>query len=149
MLDPLALVRGLHIAATLLACGTVAFLVLVAEPAGGKLRGDFAALRHQLNVLTWLALAVAALSGAAWLVLLASDILDASLADVCLHGGAWPVLFDTRFGLVWCMRLALALLLGILILWPATPRFPDCHSGRVDSPARAGRPRRRDAGDRW
>src|SRR5207344_935156 len=70
---------------------------------------------------TWLALAVAALSGAAWLALLASDILGTSLADVCLHGGAWPVLFDTRFGLVWCMRLALALLLGILILWPATP----------------------------
>ena len=147
MLDPLALVRCFHIAATLLACGTVAFLVLVAEPAGGKLRGDFAALRHQLNILIWLALAVAALSGAAWLVLLASDILDASLADVCLHGGAWPVLFDTRFGLVWCVRLVLALLLGILILRPA-PRFPDCHSGRVDSPARAGRPCRGDAGDR-
>ena len=123
MLDPLALVRCLHFAATLLACGTVAFLVLVAEPAGGKIRGDFAALRHQLNVLTWLALAVAALSGAAWLALLASDILGASLADICLHGGAWPVLFDTRFGLVWCVRLALALLLGILILRPAPPSF--------------------------
>jgi len=123
MLDPLALVRGLHFAATLLTCGTVVFLVLVAEPAGGKLQGDFAAFRHQLNVLTWLALGVAALSGAAWLVLLASDILGASLADVCLHGGAWPVLFDTRFGLVWCVRLALAMLLGILILRPATPGF--------------------------
>jgi len=100
MLDPLALVRGLHFAATLLTCGRGVFLVLVAAPAGGKLQGDVAAFRHQLNVLTWLALGVAALSGAAWLVLLASDILGASLADVCLHGGAWPVLFDTRFGLV-------------------------------------------------
>ena len=85
MLDPLALVRGLHFAATLLTCGTVVFLVLVAEPAGGKLQGDFAALRHQLNVLTWLALGVAALSGAAWLALLASDILGASWPmSVCM-----------------------------------------------------------------
>src|SRR5262245_17619374 len=111
-------VRGVHVGATLLACGTTAFLVLVAEPAATKLRTDFAAVRHKLSMLIWVALAVTILSGAAWLVLLASDILGASLADVCLHGGAWPVLFDTRFGLVWCLRLALALLLGLLIHWP-------------------------------
>jgi putative copper resistance protein D len=118
--DPLILVRGLHFAATLLAGGTIGLLVLVAEPAGIKARADFVTLRHQLTVLVWLALAVAILSGVAWLVLLASDILGASIADVCLHGGAWPVLFDTRFGQVWCARLALALLLGLLMLRPVT-----------------------------
>ena len=120
MADPLILVRGVHFAATLLAGGTIGLLVLVAEPAGTKARADFVALRHQLTVLIWLALAVAILSGAAWLVLLASDILGASIAEVCLHGGVWLVLFDTRFGLVWCVRLLLALLLGLLILRPAT-----------------------------
>ena len=118
--DPLIYVRSLHFAATLLASGTAAFLVIVAEPAGTKLRADFAALRYQLVILIWLALAVAVVSGAAWLVLLASNILGASLADVCLHGGAWPVLVDTRFGLVWCTRLVLALLLAVLVLWPMT-----------------------------
>ncbi len=118
--DPLILVRGVHIAATLLACGTTAFVVIVAEPVGAKARAGFAAFRYQLTVLTWLALALAILSGMAWLVLLASDILGASLSDVCLHGGAWLVLFDTRFGLVWIVRLALALLLGVLILRPQT-----------------------------
>jgi putative copper resistance protein D len=116
----LILTRGVHIAATLLACGTIAFAVIIAEPAGAKVRASFAALRHQLTVLTWFALALTILSGAAWLVLLASDILGASITDVCLHGGAWPVLFDTRFGLVWCVRLVLALLLGVLIRQPAT-----------------------------
>ena len=29
------------------------------------------------------------------------------------------MLFDTRFGLVWCVRLALALLLGLLMIHPA------------------------------
>ena len=33
MIDPLILARGLHIAASVLAAGTVGFLVLVAEPA--------------------------------------------------------------------------------------------------------------------
>lgn len=121
--DPLILVRGVHFAATLLAGGTVGLIVFVAEPAGTKARADFAALRYQLTVLVWLALAVATLSGVAWLVLLASDIFGVSIADVCLHGDAWPVLFDTRFGLVWCARLVLALLLGLLMLRAATRSF--------------------------
>jgi putative copper resistance protein D len=116
MADPLIFVRGVHFAATLLACGTVGFIGLVAEPAA-KSSLDF--WRARLTLLTWLALAVAVLSGVAWLVLLAANILDASIADVCLHGDAWPVLFDTRFGLVWCARLVLALLLALLMLFPA------------------------------
>ena len=123
MSDPLILVRGVHFAATLLAGGTVGFMALVTEPAEAKLRKGFAGLRRQFTVLTWLALAVATLSGAAWLVLLASDILGVSFADICLHGGAWPVVFDTRFGLVWCVRLALALLLSLLVLRPALQIF--------------------------
>ena len=121
MADTLILARAVHFAATLLACGTVAFTVLVAEPAGTKSQAR--SFRRQLATLIWLALAVAIFSGAAWLVLLASDILGASLVDICLHGGAWPVLFDTRFGLVWCVRFALALLLGLLMLRPAARRL--------------------------
>ena len=40
MADPLILVRGVHFAATLLACGTAAFTVLVAEPAATKIQAD-------------------------------------------------------------------------------------------------------------
>lgn len=123
MSDPLILVRGVHFAATLLAGGTVGLMALVGEPAEAKLRKGFAGLRRQFTALIWLALAVATISGAAWLVLLASDILGTSLADVCLHGGAWPVLFDTRFGLVSCARLVLALLLGLLVLRPTLQIF--------------------------
>jgi copper resistance protein D len=117
-IDPLTLVRGIHFAATLLVAGTVVFISMLAERAMSK--GWGATLHRQLTLLVWLALAVAVLSGAVWLVLLASDILGASFADICLHGGAWPVLTDTRFGLVWCIRLALALLLALLLPWPAT-----------------------------
>lgn len=111
MLDPLILARGIHLAATVLAAGTVAFMALVA---------DLPALRGDLRVLVWAALAVAILSGLVWLVWLSADIYGAPIIEVCLHGGVWSVLIETRFGLVWIARLGLALLLGVLMLWPAT-----------------------------
>lgn len=121
MPDPLIIARAVHIAATLLAAGTVFFAVLAAEPAframsGGAERANFL---RRCNRLTWWALAVAVLSGAAWLVLLASAILGAPVLDVCLHGGALAVATGTRFGLVWTVRLVLAVLLAVLVTRPA------------------------------
>ncbi|HEY5305534.1 MAG TPA: copper homeostasis membrane protein CopD [Pseudolabrys sp.] len=121
MIDPLIITRGIHMAATVLAAGTVTFLALMPRPAFGpaKLPADFSILRRQLTWLTWGALAVAILSGVAWLMLLAADIYGASIVQVCLHGGIWPVLSDTRFGLVSLIRLALALLLAGLMFSPS------------------------------
>ena len=119
MADPLIFVRGVHFAATLVACGTVGFIHLVVEPA--KVPSDVQPLRDRLTALTLLALVVAILSGAVWLLLLAADILGTPFLDVCLHGGAWPVLFETRFGLVWCARFGLALALA-LSLFRAVPK---------------------------
>ncbi|HZL40235.1 MAG TPA: copper homeostasis membrane protein CopD [Pseudolabrys sp.] len=110
MIDPLILARSIHMAATVLAAGTVAFMALVV---------DLPALRRQLTLLVWIALAVAILSGLAWLVWLAADIYGAPIIEVCLHGGVWSVLIETRFGLIWIARLGLAILLGALMLWPA------------------------------
>jgi putative copper resistance protein D len=123
IVDPLILVRSLHMAATVLAAGTVCFAVLVAEPAAraaGAL-DTLGALRRRWTWTVWIALAVAVLSGAAWLVLVAAEIFGVSIAEACLQGGAWAVLTDTRFGQVWNVRLALALLLGLLVRWPARP----------------------------
>lgn len=118
MIEPLVLLRALHFAATLSASGTVFFLVLAAGPAART--AEFAALRRRLVWWVWLSLGAAVLTGAAWLVWLASDILGASIADVFLEGGAWSVLEGTRFGEVWSLRGALALLLGLLMPWPGT-----------------------------
>ena len=118
MIDPIILARAVHFAATTLAAGTVAFMVLVAAPAFGRARG-IVALRRRANIMTWAALAVAIASGAVWLALLAADIYGAPLVEVCLQGGPWAVLSGTRFGAVWSARLAVALLLAMLLLWPA------------------------------
>lgn len=121
MIDQLILVRSLHFAASLVAAGTVSFLVLVAEPAF-RLSEDgarFDALRRRCDLLTWSALAVAVLSGAVWLLLLAKQILGASILDSGPYGGVSAMIADTRFGLVWCLRLASALALAGLTALPA------------------------------
>ena len=123
LIDPLILARGVHFACSLLAGGTVAFVVLVAEPAAGTTTepsAALAALRRRLNELTWFALAGALLSGAVWLVLLAAGILGTTFIDAGLNGGAWTVLTETRFGAVWTLRAALVVLLAVLLLWPRT-----------------------------
>jgi putative copper resistance protein D len=111
LFEPLILARGIHMAASVLAAGTVAFMALVI---------DVPAIRRQLIVLVWIALAVTILSGAAWLVWLSADIYGAPIIAVCLHGGVWSVLTETRFGLVWTGRFGLAVVLGVLMLWPST-----------------------------
>ncbi len=120
MIDPLILFRAVHIAATVLASGTVAFMVLVAEPAAHTSGTDLTVLRRRLNWMVWIALALAVLSEALWLLWLSADIYGAPVIAVCLHGGVWSVLTDTRFGLVSTVRLGLAALLAVLVPWPAT-----------------------------
>ena len=114
--DPLALIRGAHFAATLLASGTVCFAALII---GSTRLQSYPVLRMRMNVLVWSGLALAFITGAVWLVWLASNILGESLADVGLHGGVLSVLAETRFGWIWCLRLALAVLLALLIFDPA------------------------------
>ncbi len=123
MVELFSLVRAVHLAATVLAAGTAAFTVLVAQPslrdAEGIAAGELAALHRQWRWLIWSSLAVAIISGAGWLVLLAADILGQSIFQVCLHGGIVSVLLDTRFGIVWALRLVLALLMAVLLVWPS------------------------------
>ena len=120
--DPLALIRAAHFAATLVASGTVFFAAFVIGPT--RLPQNFSILRMHMNLLVWTALALSVLTGAMWLIWLAANILGESLAEVCLHGGAWSVLADTRFGWIVCLRLVLAVLLGLLVLDPARRAWP-------------------------
>jgi putative copper resistance protein D len=114
--DPLAYLRAIHFAATILAAGAVIFEVTVAAPAfaaaTGMLDPDIRHLRSRWSWLVCASLAVAAISGAIWLVLLAGDIYAAPLADVWRDGGIWTVATATRFGQIFLARLAAAALLA-------------------------------------
>jgi putative copper resistance protein D len=113
--DLLAYVRAVHFAATIVAAGTVMFQVIVARSAfaAAQLHGhDIERLRRRWTILAWASLAVAAVSGAIWLLLLAGDIYAAPLAEVWRDGGIWTVATATRFGQVSLARLSAAALLA-------------------------------------
>lgn len=114
--DPHAYLRAVHFAATIVAAGVVIFEVMVAAPAFAAAAGivdpEIRRLRSRGAWLVWASLAVAAVSGAIWLVLLASDIYAAPIAEVWRDGGVWTVASETRFGQVSLARLAAAALLA-------------------------------------
>jgi putative copper resistance protein D len=118
--EPLVIVRAFHLASTLLLAGTIMFRCFVTAPvfrtkASAALEDDVAA---RLTRITWAALAVAMLSGLAWLVFVAAEVADSSAADAVSDGVAWTVLTHTAFGDAWMLRLAMASLLTVLLLLP-------------------------------
>jgi putative copper resistance protein D len=126
--DPLIYARAVHFAATILAAGTVFFQVLVAEPAFAAAADDAVPAMERLRCRwSWLvrfSLAIALLSAAVWLVLLAAAIYGAPIAKVWANGGVWTVVTATRFGQVWSARLGLAVVLALALplLMPAAAR---------------------------
>ena len=114
--DPLAYVRAVHFAATIVAAGVVIFEVTVAAPAFAAVPGmidpEIGHLRNRWAWLVWASLALSAASGAIWLALLAADIYAAPIADVWRDGGLWTVASETRFGQISLVRLATAALLA-------------------------------------
>jgi putative copper resistance protein D len=123
--DPLIYARAVHFAATLLAAGTVFFVVGVAEPAFRSAKTDarlVATLRPRFAWLVWISLAVAVLSGAAWLVSTAESMSGQAAADVLSQGVLWTVLARTDFGNDWLVRFVLAGLLAALFAPAAAER---------------------------
>jgi putative copper resistance protein D len=108
--DPLFYARAIHFAATLLVAGAVLFVVFVAAPAWrGAGDGTVAIkVRTRVCLIAWISLALAAISGAAWLVLTAAAMSGLSAAQVFGGGVLWTVLTQTVFGRDWLVRLGLA-----------------------------------------
>jgi putative copper resistance protein D len=122
--DPLLYARAIHFAATLLAAGVVLFAVFVAEPAW-RGSGDSAVasnVRTRLAVIAWIGLALALISGAAWLVLTAAAMSDRPAAQIFGDGVLWTVLTQTTFGRDWLVRLVLACALAATLPALLSPR---------------------------
>ena len=99
--------------------GVFAFECLVAAPAflhSGAAPASAAKLRRSLGWLAWAALALALISGAAWLVAVAAGMSGKPLGAALSQGAMSVVLTRTRFGEDWLLRFALAVLLGSCLL---------------------------------
>jgi len=117
MLEPMALVRALHYAATLLTSGAFVFWAFVVPSE----RSAVIALRHR--TLVGLGAGVALLSAVLWLGAQAAA-LPAHLDDASLVSRSLDILGGTGFGRAWMVRLLLlAALLLLLVVTPTRSRL--------------------------
>ena len=124
MADPLLYARAVHFAATMLVAGVVLFVVFVAAPAwrGGGNSALAVNVRRRLAVIAWIGLALALISGAAWLVLTAAAMSDLPAAQVFSDGVLWTVLSQTTFGRDWLVRFVVACALAATLPALLSPR---------------------------
>ena len=106
MFDPLVVSRAVHFASSLVVEGVAIFSAFIAQSVRAA---PFEARRQEQLMLVALTLAV--LSGATWLLFLSSNIAQSSVGAAIGDGTAWSVLTETQFGRVWEARLLVAILL--------------------------------------
>jgi putative copper resistance protein D len=107
--------RFLHYAATVSLVGTFVFWCLIAWPAVHRTKASQAfqaRLDRRLFGLAWASLFVALASGAAWLVIVASNMSGMPLTAVLRGGVVGIVLTQTRFGEDWGLRAVLVVVLA-------------------------------------
>lgn len=112
--------RTLHFAACVSLAGVCTFECLIVGPTlrqTGDAFADAPGLRRRLSILAWSSLALALISGAAWLVGVAADMSGQALGSVLGSGVVGTVLMQTRLGEDWLLRLALAVLLAACFAW--------------------------------
>jgi copper resistance protein D len=113
---PLVLTRAIHFAASATTAGAVMFRVFVAEPALRPSRDGGAILQSRMAALTWTGLAIAAVTGLLWFMLLTTSITGLGSGEAIRSGAMLTVANDTQFGLVSEVRAALAVLLVACLL---------------------------------
>jgi len=124
LINPLIVVRDIHLASSVMVAGIVFFDLLVASPV---LRSDprfskaGSSFRGAAGRLLWTSLILSIVSALAWLCLLSERIAGKALADVVADGTAWIVLTQTQFGFAWQIRLLLACLLAACLLLRRRP----------------------------
>jgi putative copper resistance protein D len=104
--------RAVHYASTISLAGVFAFLGFIAGS------GASPRLHRQLLVVAWASLALALLSGGAWLLFLSAQMSGQPIAASLTQGAVATVLTRTRFGQIWVFRFVLAAVLAVLLLIP-------------------------------
>jgi putative copper resistance protein D len=118
--------RFFHFSAVITLTGVFAFERLVSGPAlrrSGAAGASAAELHRRLGWLAWGSLALALVSGAAWLVAVAAGMSGKPLGTALSQGAVSIVLTRTRFGEDWQLRLALAVAVGVCLLMQARRRW--------------------------
>jgi putative copper resistance protein D len=119
MIDLLTIMRAIHFGSTVMVAGATIFGCFIAEPALRTVAGlvrVVESFRARLSLMVLMSLALAVVSGAGWLLLLAARIGDQPLDEAITSGTAWVLVTETRFGFDWQLRSLLAVLIAAWVL---------------------------------
>lgn len=114
---PMVVTRTVHFAASAVVAGALIFRGFVAEPALRTAPPAGALAHKQARAVAWIALAVAVISGLVWVLLLTMSLSDESLGEAVISGALRDVLNLTQFGWVSQVRLAVAIVLAICLVF--------------------------------
>jgi putative copper resistance protein D len=112
---PMIVTRTVQFAASAITAGALIFRWLVAEPALRAAAPADALVNKKIRAVAAIGLAVAAVSGLAWVLLLTMSLSDEGLGEAVISGALRDVLDLTQFGSVSKVRFALAILLAICL----------------------------------
>jgi putative copper resistance protein D len=112
----LAVVRAIHLAAAIQTIGALLFVWIVEDAPLLRFRPRTSTLSGLLVRLALLCVVIVAASGAAWFALQIADMTEGSLGEAWTSGAVSAVLFKTRAGIIWWVRLAIVIALAIVML---------------------------------
>lgn len=118
---PMVAVRALHFAAIAITAGALIFRAVVVDPALGHEKQARLLVDGRIRKVIWIGLLISLISGLVWLSLQASAMSGQSYGEALSSGALLTVLDHTQFGLVSNIRLGLALLLAICVVFDRHP----------------------------
>jgi copper resistance protein D len=121
---PLVAIRAIHFAAAAVMTGTLIFRAAVAEPAIRSSQTTAIAVRKQGLRIAWLGFAVALVSGLIWVLVQAAAMSGLPLGEAVSSDVLSTVLNETQFGLVFQIRLGLAIVLAACLVYDRFPWAP-------------------------
>jgi len=114
---PMIVVRAIHFAATAVTAGALMFRAVVAEPGLRSSREAGAIVESQILKVVWTSLTVTVVSGLVWVLLLTMSLSAEGVGEAVMSGALRDVLNLTQFGWVSQIRLALAVVLAICLVF--------------------------------
>ena len=115
--------RAIHFAATAIVTGTLVFRAVVANRALKSQEAAAKPFRTQTRYVAWISLAVAVISGLAWVLLLTMSLSDEGVGEAITSGALRDVVNLTQFGWISQIRLALAIVLAMCLVFDRSARW--------------------------
>src|SRR5262245_50399766 len=114
---PIVIVRAVHFAATAAVAGVLTFRAVVADPASQGENKTALMIDQQTRTLSWIGLVVAVVSGLVWLWLQTVSMAGLGFGEAVTSGALSTVIDETQFGLVSEIRLMLAIVLAVCLVF--------------------------------